>query len=435
MARNLTRSIEEVIKNTQPLRTNTEINVIPWLNDWYENKKPIMQMFGDKLIWRSENPITIELTTEEKNQIFENEVLTKHLEFGIRDFLNSLSSEEFFNNKTNRPHKNIPANTKVLKALKYFHLPSIALRVLQDELSMVIQKQKITGYLYFSVHPLDYLSISDNAHGWSSCHSMTGDYAAGNISYMCDRSTIVCYLASDKFDTIPNFPFKWNSKKWRVLLHISDDKRFILMNKEYPFSISQMPEKIQDELNNLPVLKHWNFDNKLLRQLVGQYTYPALNNTDYIVRGAYVSRLTKDLIVETSINRLFFSDIEINNKYQPKWFYTSNQTEHDQIHIGHDVVCPICNNYFVEYNDVISCHHCLSKSDLTFNSYYTQCEVCNNYMHEDDAIFAEDGNITICKDCYTNYFSVCQQCEGIFRYDTLNEDGLCEECVREMTYS
>ena len=106
------------------------------------------------------------------------------------------------------------------------------------------------------------------------------------------------------------------------------------MNKEYPFSISQISEKIQDELNNLPISKQWNFDNKFLRQLVGQYTYPALNRTDYIVRGAFVSRLIKDLIVDDAITRLFFSDIEVGLKYQPKWFYTSDQTENDKIHIG-----------------------------------------------------------------------------------------------------
>ena len=43
------------------------------------------------------------------------------------------------------------------------------------------------GYLYLSIHPLDYLSISETNHGWRSCHALDGEYRNGNLSYLTIR--------------------------------------------------------------------------------------------------------------------------------------------------------------------------------------------------------------------------------------------------------
>ena len=43
---------------------------------------------------------------------------------------------------------------------------------------------------------------------------------------MVDKSTVICYLKSKEKYKLPNFPSSvlWNSKKWRVLIHFSNDK-------------------------------------------------------------------------------------------------------------------------------------------------------------------------------------------------------------------
>ena len=73
------------------------------------------------------------------------------------------------------------------------------------------------------MHPLDYLSLSENTYNWRSCHSLDGEYRAGNLSYMMDKSTVICYLKSNDDVILSNFgpEVKWNSKKWRVLLYFS----------------------------------------------------------------------------------------------------------------------------------------------------------------------------------------------------------------------
>ena len=85
---------------------------------------------------------------------------------------------------------------------------------------MILQEDKIEGTLCFSVHPLDFLSSSENTYNWRSCHSLDGEFCAGNLSYMADSATMICYLKSDKEEILPRFPedIPWNNKKWRVFL-------------------------------------------------------------------------------------------------------------------------------------------------------------------------------------------------------------------------
>lgn len=85
---------------------------------------------------------------------------------------------------------------------------------------MLIQEDKVTGILCLSIHPLDYLSLSENTYNWRSCHALDGEYRAGNLSYMMDNTTVVCYLKGEDEAELPHFPaeVKWNSKKWRMLL-------------------------------------------------------------------------------------------------------------------------------------------------------------------------------------------------------------------------
>ena len=76
-----------------------------------------------------------------------------------------------------------------------------------------------------SIDPYDFLSISDNNHNWSSCHNLfDGEYRVGNLNYMADSVTMVGYYCSnDLFDeeleAFGNIK-TWNSKKWRVLIHL-----------------------------------------------------------------------------------------------------------------------------------------------------------------------------------------------------------------------
>ena len=132
----------------------------------------------------------------------------------------------------------IKKGTKLIKTFKYFVEDEELLHTLESRASQIIQENKVEGTLCFSVHPLDYLSISENDYNWRSCHALDGEYRAGNLSYMTDECTIICYLRGKKETKLPRFPesVKWNSKKWRVLFYISNNKEMVFAGKQYPFT-------------------------------------------------------------------------------------------------------------------------------------------------------------------------------------------------------
>ena len=110
----------------------------------------------------------------------------------LADFIEA-NLDSFYENKVSTNDK-MPKGMKLLKAFKYFEKNQTALRNIQDMASQIIQEDKIKGTLCFSVHPLDYLSSSENTYNWRSCHSLDGEYRAGNLSYMVDNSTFLIYL-------------------------------------------------------------------------------------------------------------------------------------------------------------------------------------------------------------------------------------------------
>lgn len=125
---------------------------------------------------------------------------------------------------------------KLVKAFKYFEENPRSLEDIQNYASRIIQEDKIEGTLCFSVHPLDFLSVSENTYNWRSCHALDGEYRAGNLSYMVDRSTFICYLRGAENQKLPHFPedVLWNSKKWRMLLYMEDKRRGLMAGRQYP---------------------------------------------------------------------------------------------------------------------------------------------------------------------------------------------------------
>jgi hypothetical protein len=107
--------------------------------------------------------------------------------------------------------------------------------------SLVFNNKELDGELCLSIHPLDYMTMSDNNCGWETCMSWVQDgaYKQGTVEMMNSPSVIVAYLANEKpFDfTYWHNEFdletKWNDKMWRCLFIV--DKDFIISIKQYPY--------------------------------------------------------------------------------------------------------------------------------------------------------------------------------------------------------
>ena len=194
----------KVIKYSQELdRVNTD----QLFADWEENKKWFIEAFDGNYIYTHPQLLTFELTEEQKNKKLLTFINRVQEYWGYSDlaYFIQKNKDGFFENKLLCDYLygniTITAGSKLVRAFKYFVSNEDTLKVIQDEASLIIQENKIEGYLRLSVHPLDFLSLSENTHKWRSCHALDGDFCAGNLSYMTDTSTIIAYLCK----TVKNF--------------------------------------------------------------------------------------------------------------------------------------------------------------------------------------------------------------------------------------
>lgn len=112
--------------------------------------------------------------------------------------------------------------------------------------SLLLNQKTITGTLCLSIHPLDYITMSDNDEGWSSCMAWVeeaGCYRAGTVEMMNSPNVIVAYVESDNNKlTFDYEDHEWNSKKWRQLVMITPE--LILGNKQYPYQNDFLEEEV-----------------------------------------------------------------------------------------------------------------------------------------------------------------------------------------------
>ena len=321
-----------------------------------DDKKAELDCFIDNIRWRY--------------GLFE---LKDFVENNRKNFYNNILSEDYpMNNGTI-----IPKGMKIIKAFKYFVEDKEILTEIQDKASMLIQNTKISGYFCMSVHPLDYLSLSENTHNWRSCHALDGEYRAGNLSYMADNCTIICYIKSEHDAVLPRFPddVPWADKKWRMLLHVSDDNTMVISGRHYPYE----SKGLQD------------FALELYRAFFGQgycFTdwchekYNTFTINDKIVSNecrllptGYVMTPDTKVIVDPK-NPLHYNDPLHSTVYdywfsiaysEPYWHEEGIQQDKlilprtrttTKVNIGHDVKCCICGKNDCVLTDTMLCIDC-----------------------------------------------------------------------------
>ena len=82
--------------------------------------------------------------------------------------------------------------------------------------SRILNQKKMTGELCLSIHPMDFMTMSDNNSNWESCMSWSdyGCYRRGTVEMMNSECVVVAYLRA-KEDMKVSEDLYWNNKKWR----------------------------------------------------------------------------------------------------------------------------------------------------------------------------------------------------------------------------
>ena len=417
---------------------------------WLEAKRDFIEAMDGRLIYTIPHKVSFELSYKEKmnrvNEFIEsvsmtwrNNELACFIDENKDGFFSNVVVESF----TAPGGGKIPKGMKLVKAFKYFEDDRITLEEIQNRASMIIQEDKIEGHLCFSVHPLDFLSTSENTYNWRSCHALDGEYRCGNLSYMMDKSTVVVYLRSDKEENaLPNFPpeVKWNSKKWRMLLFMSDSWNAMFAGRQYPFfSETALDAVLYHASEAFRFSGEWsNWHNDEFRNF--KFAGDDEGRDEMWLRNVYIPMkdklYLKNELIEDCENPMHFNDLLRSSCYVPYYCWQKRSWGYNnEIHftIGGEIPCLRCGEHPVAQTDDMLCQDCELECGNSEDEMYTTCSCCGRRILYDDSYYVESSDENICEYCADRECRECDNCGELYwnneiSYDKKNHDYRCEHC-------
>lgn len=276
--------------------------------------------------------------------------------------------------------------------------------------SQVLNQKRVKGNLCLSIHPLDYITMSDNDCGWTSCMSWMeepGDYRLGTIEMMNSPMVIVAYVEASDNMWVCNR--EWNNKRWRQLYIVSDS--VILGNRQYPYH--------SDEIQGIAI--RWIRD--LMNKIPGYGPFP--EESCEIANGSW-----NTIGGDKRVHFQFSTGYMYNDVYDYRLAIVADQLlddhEHYTYYFSGPAVCTNCGDV-IDYDTVeasrVQCRAC----DGSW-----KCDYCGDYHSEYDEGNWVDDHL-LCEYCYEHETESCECCNDVHLIDAMNHvyiqfvDTECEE--------
>lgn len=373
------------------------------------------------LIYEKQEPVEINMSEDDKCERWRKFIsYIRNTDFGIdteplAQFISDQGVESFYQNKCLiAVDRRIQKGMKLVKAMKFYCDDEDILNDIQQEASRIIQLQKLRGTLCFSIHPLDFLSSSENTYKWRSCHALDGDYRSGNLSYMCDNVTIMVYIKGEDDVKLPRFPeaVPWNSKKWRCLFHIDKNNKIVWASRPYPFFSRDILDIILDEM------KQFNYFMDIKTPIEKMYWQQVwqTNDLDIKIMGKHT---WLNSMVEVGEGAHNFNDVLYSSTYLP--FYATRAengiedlemdncfTHPTPIKIGAAAPCCMCGEQDVLNAESFFCGDCLIENKID-NYEIDFCVSCRKPIIKSRA-HVYMGDLYYCDDCWEEQFIECATC-------------------------
>ena len=440
---NLENSISKVVSFSQKFTPNKEV-IHELVKTWYENKKSFIEWFGNNLIFEY-GPVEFHLDKDKKDGLIK-EFLEQAGNYLAMEEFENLSTfiiknmSSFFDNTVSCDCNLAKSGMKLSKAFKYFIKDKEVLEKVQQIASMYIQKDKINGILCFSIHPLDFLSSSENTYNWRSCHSLDGDYCAGNLSYMCDNSTIMCYIKGEKEEILPHFPkdVPWNSKKWRMLITFDENQDYCFLGRQYPYTLEEIYDLISNFLlpGQFTPFTDFYIDKTPSGHL--EHKYISLNSYSGI------KLVPLEEIIEDEKYSLQYNDLLFSTVYTP--YYASRSFGYSNINfpkikVGKKVNCLYCGKHRIEAGErSMACPTCSHRLGIA-SSDDILCYSCGCVIEDEDFRYITHSGESICIDCAENYYTTCSNCcelypndSNLLTYSYKYDGWFCPSCYEDIQY-
>lgn len=266
------------------------------------------------------------------------------------------------------------------------------------EHSRILNQKDLTGTLCLSIHPLDYLTMSENNSSWTSCMNWTepGCYRMGTVEMMNSPMVVVAYLKSDTTE----YKFgrhSWSNKHWRSLFIV--DTNGIMSIKNYPYHSEELTRACCDWLRDLAFSNMgWTFGPVEPIKIDEVFLYP-WNNKRYKIEPE-TGAMYNDFGTCEHFG-CFSWDGEVFDDEEPieeQSFCYSGVTE-----------CMWCGenaSLHIYDESYVFCDGCCSYADDNCSS----CEQCGDYYDNDELYWVGDN-------CY------CSNCIG----DVAAEDVISGE--------
>lgn len=295
------------------------------------------------------------------------------------------------------------------KLTKFFELSEAKYEEFRIAHSQFLNQDTIKGTLCLSIHPMDYITMSDNESGWDSCMNWRdeGDYRIGTVEMMNSPCVLITYLRA-KDDMEFGWGEKlshWNNKKWRQLYIVTKD--LISDIRQYPWH--------NDELNGLCM--KWIKD-LATANLGWQYSNLCTYYNNF--RDANYHNFCLELSDEP-----YSIDVYCDKMYND--VYSKNQKCFIGIEAPHEIEIDYsgyseCVNCGKEISDISDT--CMLLCDDCSNA--MRCSCCGDIIHNDDYYWIDDDTC-LCYDCYTEKAGTCEDCGDAFYNEDLTEVRLYKD--------
>lgn len=295
------------------------------------------------------------------------------------------------------------------KLAKFFELSEAKYEEFRIAHSQFLNQDTIKGTLCLSIHPMDYITMSDNESGWDSCMNWRdeGDYRIGTVEMMNSPCVLIAYLRA-KEDMEFGWGEKlsrWNNKKWRQLYIVTKD--LVSDIRQYPWH--------NDELNGLCM--KWIKD-LATANLGWQYSNLCTYFNNF--RDADHNNFCLELSDEP-----YSIDIYCDKMYND--VYSKNQKCFIGIEAPHEIEIDYsgyseCVNCGKEISDISDT--CMLLCDDCSNA--MRCSCCGDIIHNDDYYWIDDDTC-LCYDCYTEKAGTCEDCGDVFYNEDLTEIRLYKD--------
>lgn len=384
------------------------------LTPWAEAKKELFKILGNQLTYKKYIDVNLSKKDYEKQfdffyTSFFTYNLAEYYRFGspVGDLIeNVISLEEL---AANRLQKDLVVYsdgekiifTKGIKLMRVFHKLAKKANLLNDyenfriKHSTFAQRKHAAGTLTFSIHPIDFLTMSDNNYNWTTCMSVVskeGEYRIGTIEMMNSPCVIEAYLEGSVPYSVNGYSLP--NKKWRCLFVVTP--YFITPIRSYPYQNYALEWEALKDLVDMVENYYGVFIPVDFKR---DYCYLTQNKKlAFICNTNLMYNDTIDHTPETyAVKADIFYDNSLNWIKDVKESYIQFSTKSNGISFlecqySGMTECMNCGEkiIFITEHDYMTCDECRQE---------WECCSCGRYINHLEEVFWDDDNLSYCENC------------------------------------